>query len=136
MVNHFLSFTVEIEQFTDCYHVEFEKVHCARRAKHKIDRKNFYGGKSILNLKQMTAVRNHILSILSKGILHVSYAPEYESVADVRDKLKSRARDIRYRLKKLNESADVSIKRPTSDGCENEPLTKRSNLTDTNLSTQ
>lgn len=93
----------------------------------------------------MTAVRNHnwafstdfiILSILLKGILHVSYAPEYESVADVRDKLKSRARDIRYRLKKLNESADVSIKRPTSDGCENEPLTKRSNLTDTNLSTQ
>lgn len=38
------AFTVEIEQFTDCYYIEYEKVHFARRAKAFVDRKNFYGG--------------------------------------------------------------------------------------------
>lgn len=41
-------FLVEIEQFTDCFYVEFEKVHCARRAKTLVDRKNFYGGNRFL----------------------------------------------------------------------------------------
>lgn len=40
------AFTVEIEQFTDCYYIEYEKVHFARRAKAFVDRKNFYGGMS------------------------------------------------------------------------------------------
>ncbi|XP_031630076.1 RNA-binding protein 48 isoform X2 [Contarinia nasturtii] len=68
--------TVQIEQFTDCYYVKYEKVHQARLAKARIDRKNFYG-----------------------GILHVSYAPEYETVSDVREKLKYRKQDVLYRLK-------------------------------------
>lgn len=37
---------VEVEQFTDCYHIVYEKLYCARRAKQANDRRNFYGGKS------------------------------------------------------------------------------------------
>lgn len=37
------------------------------------------------------------------GVLHVSYAPEYETVEDVRSKIKGRKRDVHYRLKKLHE---------------------------------
>lgn len=40
----FFCFSVEIEQFTDCYYVAYEKLHNARTAKAMIDRKNFYGG--------------------------------------------------------------------------------------------
>lgn len=35
---------VDIEQFTDCYYIKYEKIHCARKAKAFVDRKNFYGG--------------------------------------------------------------------------------------------
>lgn len=41
-------FTVEIEQFTDCYYVKFQKVFQARKAKATVDRKNFYGGMMII----------------------------------------------------------------------------------------
>lgn len=34
-----------------------------------------------------------------KGVLHVSYGPEYESVADVREKFNCRRRDVLKRLK-------------------------------------
>lgn len=44
-MSNFLYFLVNIEQFTDCYYIRYEKVHCARRAKAYADRKNFYGGK-------------------------------------------------------------------------------------------
>lgn len=46
MINH-LSLSVTIEQFTDVYHVAFEKIYCARRAKKFMDAKTFYGGKKI-----------------------------------------------------------------------------------------
>ncbi|XP_055319308.1 RNA-binding protein 48 [Sitodiplosis mosellana] len=92
--------TVEIEQFTDCYYVKFQKVHQARMAKSRVDRKNFYG-----------------------GILHVSYAPEYETVADLREKLKGRKRDVQYRLR-LNKKTESSDKRRISDGCDYEPSAK------------
>lgn len=37
--------SVNIEQFTDVFRVEFEKLEHARRAKKFSDAKNFYGGK-------------------------------------------------------------------------------------------
>lgn len=40
--------SVELEQFTDCYHVVYEKLHIARRAKKFLDAKNFYGGKALI----------------------------------------------------------------------------------------
>lgn len=64
-----------------------------------------------------------------KGILHVSYAPENETVADVREKLKSRKQEVQYRLNKLKQSANESIKRPSSfQDSEDEPLTKHIHL--------
>lgn len=39
--------SVEVEQFTDCYHIIYEKTHSARRAKSFYDRRNFYGGNSL-----------------------------------------------------------------------------------------
>lgn len=47
------------------------------------------------------------------GILHVSYAPEYETVADVREKFIARKRDVRYSLNKLKVSTNASFKRHT-----------------------
>lgn len=67
----------ELEQFTDVYRVCFEKLEHARRAKKFSDAKNFYG-----------------------GVLHVSYAPELESVGDVRNKLAQRMREVQYRMRK------------------------------------
>lgn len=64
-----------IEIFTDCYKIQFEKLEHARKAKKFIDAKNFYG-----------------------GILHVSYAPEYETVDDLQQKLQQRVAEVRYRM--------------------------------------
>ncbi|XP_027031442.1 RNA-binding protein 48 [Tachysurus fulvidraco] len=55
------------EQFTEVYLIKFQKLTSARAAKRNTDEKSFYG-----------------------GILHVCYAPEYESVEDVRKKLQDR----------------------------------------------
>lgn len=68
---------VENEQFTECYHVHFERIQSARIAKKMIDTKSFYG-----------------------GILHVCYAPECESVGETRTKLLQRKKDVLRRLSK------------------------------------
>lgn len=68
---------VENEQFTECYHVHYERVQSARIAKRLMDTKSFYG-----------------------GILHVCYSPESESVQETRTKLLQRKRDVLKRLPK------------------------------------
>lgn len=68
---------VENEQFTECYHVHFERIQSARIAKRMIDAKSFYG-----------------------GILHVCYAPECESLQETKAKLLQRKRDVLKRLPK------------------------------------
>uniref|UniRef100_A0A1Q3F253 Putative rna-binding protein 48 n=1 Tax=Culex tarsalis TaxID=7177 RepID=A0A1Q3F253_CULTA len=84
--------SVDIEPFTDVFHVQFEKLDRARRAKKLLDAKNFYG-----------------------GILHLSYAPERESVEELRQKLAQRRREIAFRVPKQQKS--------TVDA--NEPAAKR-----------
>ncbi|KFB43434.1 AGAP003741-PA-like protein [Anopheles sinensis] len=64
------------EPFTDVFHVCLVKLEKARQAKKFLDARNFYG-----------------------GILHISYAPERESVEDVRAKLAQRKSEVRFRLK-------------------------------------
>ena len=49
-----------------------------RVAKRKVDDKSFYG-----------------------GVLHVCYAPEYETVEDVREKMRDRKRRVIRRLREL-----------------------------------
>ncbi|XP_050071196.1 RNA-binding protein 48 [Anopheles maculipalpis] len=65
-----------LEPFTDVFHVCFAKLEKARQAKKLLDARNFYG-----------------------GILHISYAPERESVQEVRAKLNQRRAEVRYRTK-------------------------------------
>lgn len=65
----------ELEAFTDVFHVRFEKLEKARRAKKILDAKNFYG-----------------------GILHISYAPERETIDDLRQKLHQRRKEVNYRV--------------------------------------
>uniref|UniRef100_A0A182JVV9 RNA-binding protein 48 n=1 Tax=Anopheles christyi TaxID=43041 RepID=A0A182JVV9_9DIPT len=64
------------EPFTDVFHVCFAKLEKARQAKKLLDARNFYG-----------------------GILHISYAPELESLEEVRAKLSQRRSEVRFRLK-------------------------------------
>lgn len=66
---------IENEQFTECYHVQYERIQSARIAKRMIDSRSFYG-----------------------GVLHVCYAPECESLQETRAKLQQRKRDVLKRL--------------------------------------
>ncbi|KAF2887977.1 hypothetical protein ILUMI_18196 [Ignelater luminosus] len=63
------------EVFTECYHVQYERIQSARIAKRLLDNKSFYG-----------------------DVLHVCYAPEYESVQETRTKLMQRVKDVSSRI--------------------------------------
>ncbi|XP_019630580.1 PREDICTED: RNA-binding protein 48-like [Branchiostoma belcheri] len=55
------------EEFTQAYWIKFDRLQAARVAKRKLDEYSFFG-----------------------GVLHVSYAPEFETVDDTREKLGER----------------------------------------------
>ncbi|XP_040287120.1 RNA-binding protein 48 [Bufo bufo] len=59
------------EQFTEVYLIKFQRVQSARVAKRKLDECSFFG-----------------------GVLHVCYAPEFESVQETREKLQDRRRYV------------------------------------------
>ncbi|XP_056409653.1 RNA-binding protein 48-like, partial [Hyla sarda] len=59
------------EQFTEVYLIKYQRVQSARVAKRKLDERSFFG-----------------------GILHVCYAPEFESVQETREKLQDRRRYV------------------------------------------
>ncbi|NXX91783.1 RBM48 protein, partial [Centropus bengalensis] len=59
------------EQFTEVYLIKFQKLQCARLAKKKMDERSFFG-----------------------SLLHVCYAPEFETVQETREKLQDRRRYI------------------------------------------
>ncbi|XP_069770040.1 RNA-binding protein 48 [Narcine bancroftii] len=59
------------EEFTEVYHIKYQKLQSARIAKRKQDEKSFFG-----------------------GLLHVCYAPEFETIEDTRAKLNERKRYI------------------------------------------
>lgn len=65
------------EQFTECYHVQYQRIQSARIAKRLLDTKSFYG-----------------------SILHICYAPECESLQETKAKLQQRKRDVLNRLPK------------------------------------
>ncbi|KAK4879775.1 hypothetical protein RN001_007921 [Aquatica leii] len=68
------------ELFTECYHVQYERIQSARIAKKLIDNKAFYG-----------------------GVLHVCYTPEYEQLDETRQKLQQRSKDVLSRLEQKNQ---------------------------------
>lgn len=69
----------KVEIFTECYHVNYKRIQSARIAKRSVDNKSFYG-----------------------GVLHVCYAPEYETVEETTVKLQQRKNDVLTRLNKYN----------------------------------
>ncbi|XP_058822349.1 RNA-binding protein 48 [Topomyia yanbarensis] len=78
----------DVEAFTDVFHVKFEKLEKARRAKKFLDAKNFYG-----------------------GILHISYAPERETIEELREKLQQRRKEVRFRIHSNHQSALNAIRK-------------------------
>ncbi|CAH0389391.1 unnamed protein product [Bemisia tabaci] len=71
-------YSPEQEEFTNVYHVQFERIQSARFAKKIIDTKSFFG-----------------------GILHVCYAPELETIQETKLKLVNRKREIAKRTRNL-----------------------------------
>nr|XP_060638242.1 RNA-binding protein 48 [Anolis sagrei ordinatus] len=59
------------EEFTEVYLIKFQKIQSARLAKRKLDERSFFG-----------------------SLLHVCYAPEFESVQETREKLQDRRKYI------------------------------------------
>ncbi|XP_034258258.1 RNA-binding protein 48 isoform X1 [Pantherophis guttatus] len=59
------------EEFTEVYLIKFLKIPSARAAKRKLDERSFFG-----------------------SLLHICYAPEFESVQETRDKLRDRRKYI------------------------------------------
>ncbi|KAJ8437893.1 hypothetical protein Cgig2_003910 [Carnegiea gigantea] len=66
----------ECEQFTGVYWIEFRQIKNPRFAKRKLDESVFLGDR-----------------------LQVSYAPEYESLSDTKEKLQGRRKEVLVRLK-------------------------------------
>jgi len=67
---------VELEAFTDVFAVKFERLEVARRAKKMLDARQFFG-----------------------GILHISYAPERESLDELREKMVQRRQEVAQRIR-------------------------------------
>lgn len=65
----------ECEAFTDVYWIKFRQINNARFAKRKLDESVFLGNR-----------------------LQVSYAPEYESLSDTKEKLEGRRKEVLARL--------------------------------------
>ena len=74
------------EEYTDVYWVKFKKIQSARFAKRKLDNRSFFG-----------------------GVLHVCYAPEYETVDDTREKLQERRKLIAKKCKEYNPRQDNTL---------------------------
>lgn len=68
---------MDLEAFTDVFAVKFERLEVARRAKKMLDAHQFYG-----------------------GILHISYAPERESLEELREKIQQRRHEVAFRIRR------------------------------------
>lgn len=81
------------EQFTETYHALYDRIQSARLAKKMLDGKSFYG-----------------------GFLHITYAPELETIDQLRKKLLQRKNDVSYRLKKNNaEEINTVVDKPVEN---------------------
>ncbi|XP_031552909.1 uncharacterized protein LOC116290067 [Actinia tenebrosa] len=66
------------EEFTEVYLIKYARINNARYAKRKMDNKSFFG-----------------------GVIHVCYAPEFETVDETREKLQERQRVVARKIKEL-----------------------------------
>ncbi|XP_030644386.1 RNA-binding protein 48 [Chanos chanos] len=84
------------EQFTEVYLIKFQKLTSARAAKRNTDEKSFYG-----------------------GLLHVCYAPEYETVEDTRQKLQDRRRYVNRVCQNKVKQIDLTNEKSITPSCSN-----------------
>lgn len=84
-----------LEPFTEVFSIKYRKPEQARYCKHYMDAREFYG-----------------------GILHITYAPENETIDELRGKLLKRQFEIKQRLtinqkqeKALNETVNIHFNR-------------------------
>lgn len=58
--------------------------------------------------------------LLFSGILHISYAPEYEDIDEIREKFITRKSEVKYRTRKNRELQLKAAKRKADeDNCDN-----------------
>ncbi|KAM7251089.1 hypothetical protein ACFE04_022972 [Oxalis oulophora] len=75
----------DCDEYTDVYFINFRLISCARFAKRKLDEFVFLGNR-----------------------LKVSYAPEFESLSDTKDKLESRRKQVLSRLNPCRSNKPVA----------------------------
>lgn len=98
---------MEIEPFTECYHIKFARIECARKAKKVLDASSFYGGNTKFNY-MVFDLPLLIQLLITLGILHISYAPELESIEELKQKLDQRYREVKYRSMKNRTETEQS----------------------------
>ncbi|XP_030974513.1 RNA-binding protein 48-like [Quercus lobata] len=76
----------DCEPFTHVFWIKFRLVNNARFAKKKLDEFVFLGNR-----------------------LHVSYAPQFESLSDTKDKLEGRRREVLARLNQLSSAVSIVV---------------------------
>ncbi|KAL4221952.1 RNA-binding protein 48 [Mactra antiquata] len=86
------------EQFTETHLFKYKKIQSARFAKRKLDDWSFYG-----------------------GVLHVCYAPEYETIDETREKLRERQRFVESRVRQYRYDGTY-----TGSMCKNQTNTETS----------
>ncbi|KAH8390336.1 hypothetical protein KR200_000225 [Drosophila serrata] len=82
-----MALKMDLEAFTDVFAAKFERLEVARRAKQMLDARQFYG-----------------------GILHISYAPERESLEELREKLLKRRQEVAFRIRRNRRDREPSHK--------------------------
>jgi len=75
---------VELEQFTDVFLAKFKNKRSACFAKKFSDAKEFYG-----------------------GILHISYAPELETLDELREKFVQRSKDVSKQINRQKNNSNT-----------------------------
>ncbi|KAM0943132.1 putative RNA-binding protein [Dioscorea sansibarensis] len=81
----------DCEPFTDVYWIKFVQVNSARIAKRKLDESVFLGNR-----------------------LHVSYAPDFESLSDTKEKLEGRKKEVINRVKSSRDNSSKHWRRETA----------------------
>jgi len=89
----------ETPEFTDAYWVKFRNITSSRIAKRKCDDYTFFG-----------------------HLLDVSYAPKFESVNDMREKLEERKRVVAYKIRQNYDEARQKIKAEKPGRIENDDM--------------
>ncbi|CAI5788730.1 RNA-binding protein 48 [Podarcis lilfordi] len=100
------------EEFTEVYLIKFQKIQSARIAKRKLDERSFFG-----------------------SLLHVCYAPEFETIQETREKLQDRRKYIakatsskdQLQAKNSNTSFQKAVQLDASGSCTSQAATSNWN---------